>query len=118
MTTQEFKAETKRLIEIFPQHFSSQTRVQLIFERVKDLDIGWFRKCVDRMIITNDPRFNFDDAARGERLARKQVELTNDIIRAQEALAENISNQGLEKALAEVGASSLTDILRFKPTGG
>jgi len=116
MTDYEFKTQMQRLSDAFPSHYSSQQRTKLIFERVKDLDLGWFRKLVDRIILTNDPRFNFDEASRGERLARKQINLTTDLIRASEAISEQITDQGFANALAEFGTNSLLDAV-FKKRG-
>lgn len=115
MNFEEFSAQISRLSGEFPQHFNSKGRVQLIFERVKDFEVAWLRKIVDRIILTNDPRFNFDDAARGERLSRKNTQLTQDVIAASDALSGQISEKGLSEALKAFGANSLLDVLNQKP---
>lgn len=115
MTFEEFSNQAARLSGEFPQHFNSKGRIQLIFERVKDFEESWLRKIVDRIILTNDPRFNFDEAARGERLSRKSSQLACDVIAASDALSDQISEKGLSEALKAFGAKSLTDaILRGK----
>ena len=117
MLDYEFKKEISRLTEAFPQHFSSGTRIQLIFERIKDFEHSWLRKIVDRIILTNDPRFNFEEAARGERLAKKSLELTRDVIAASEAVSAQISENGLSEALKAFGVNSLTEAI-FKNQKG
>jgi len=111
MTEVEFKKQVTRLIEVFPQHFSSPTKMQLIFERVKDFEESWFRKLVERIILANDPRFDFDGAARGERLARKSVADTEAMLKLSDSLSQHVSENGLEDALKQFGAKSLTEAI-------
>lgn len=118
MTTEEFKTLYDKLVKVYPFEFGNEIKEKAIFSYIKDLDKRWWSALVYRIILSSNPKIDISDAARGERNARKQAELTQNIISAQEMLSGNISNEGLEKALAEVGARSLTDILRFKPTGG
>jgi hypothetical protein len=114
MLEKEFMIQANRLSEVFPQHFSSQQKLDLIFERVKDFEISWLRKVVDRIILSNDPRFDFDDATRAERIARNNVLLTKDLISAQEELSTKISDQGLSNALKNFGANSLLEAIKLK----
>lgn len=111
MTTYEFKLEYDKLIEIYPQNFSSKFKEQAIFNYIKDLDVKWWKALVNRMILSSNPRLDIDDAARGERNARRRAQDTNAMLRLNDELSDKISATGLEDALKQVGANSLLDAI-------
>jgi hypothetical protein len=117
MTNYEFKAEYDKLVDVYPEHFKSKHKEQAIANYVKDLDAKWWRAFVNQMILSSNPRLNIDEAARGERLARQKYRSTMELIQAQDAMSEKISESGLQDILKSIGAKSLLEAIEIKKEG-
>lgn len=107
MTSKEFENEYKRLVSEFSQVFSSPTRKVLITRAVGALNARWWAGIVDTIILTNNPRFDIDAAARSERNALRGVNASKEVSQALENFEKNISDAGLENTLKKFGANSL-----------
>lgn len=106
MTKQDFALQMIRLKDNYPQHYGSESKAMLIYERVKDLDVFWFKKTVERILLSGEPRFNFEDAAKNERLHRRSLEFNKDLELANERVKEQMTDEGFQKVLNQFNASS------------
>lgn len=109
MTQQEFTVSMARLVRVYGDKTFPEDRTRLIWDRVKDLDHSWLQKVVDRIILSNDPRFNFDEASRGERQAIRALKNTADMLAASDRLASFRTDDGLQKALDLFKVNSLME---------
>lgn len=109
MTIIEFDSEYEKLADIYPLYFDNIIKKRVVYSYIVDLDKRWWAALVNRIILSSNPRLDIQDAAGGERRARKSVELTYDLLAAQDKLSDQISDRGLERALAQFGANSLLD---------
>lgn len=118
MTNYEFKLEYDKLVEVYPQNFSSKFKEQAIANYIKDLDSAWWKALVNRIILSSNPRLDIEDAARGERLARKRYQETKGLLATYDALEDKITENGLKNVLEKMGVNSLEDaILKNKGEG-
>lgn len=117
MTVAEFDREYAKIAEIYPTHFDNPIKKRTIYSYIVDLDAKWWFALVNRIILSSNPRVDIQDAAGGERRARKALELTNDMFAAQDNLSKEITDRGLKDALAKFGANSLLDAI-FKQSKG
>ena len=119
MTTQEFENQYEKLVKVYPQVFGNDVKRTAVASYIKDLDARWWCALVNRMILSSNPRLDIEDAARGERLARKRVSDTEAMFKLSDKLQEKITDQGLDKALNVIGAQSLLDaITNYKKIKG
>ncbi|MEK6772358.1 MAG: hypothetical protein AABY64_00335 [Bdellovibrionota bacterium] len=109
MTELEFKREYKKLEDVFPQNFNSKFKEEAIANYIKDMDVRWWKALVNRMILSSNPRLDIDDAARGERIAKKRAEDTRAMLQLNDQLNEKISEDGLNNVLKNLGAKSLEE---------
>lgn len=114
MTIQEFKVYYDKLSEVYPNIFGNQHKEKAVWAYIKDLDFKWWKNLAERMIVSSNPRFDIEDAARGERLAKEKLRATRELIDAQERLSENISASGLDNVLKSMGAKSLLEAIENK----
>jgi len=112
MTFEEFENEYKRLAQEFPKEFGSSQRKALIAERVLMLPRHWFKKFIDRMIITANPRLDIEEAARGERLSRAEHELKSQTDTALKVVKEKMSDEALKGILKNTNASNLWEAVK------
>lgn len=112
MTKEEFWSEYKKLAHRFPDYYPLQDsmKLRLMFDMVKSFDARWMSKNVARILISNSPIFDWKFAASAEIRARNSVARTNELLNQD----IEISDDGLDKALANFGASSLIDCLKIK----
>ena len=109
MNKQEFREEYLKLIEEYPQVFESKTRMALIEKHVLHLDAKWWKSLVERIIITNNPRFDISEAARSETHAINAINRTRDTIEAYQRVTQGVTDEGLKTALNAFGAKSVWD---------
>jgi len=114
MTIQEFKVYYDKLGEVYPNIFANQHKEKAVWAYIKDLDFKWWKNLAERMIVSSNPRFDIEDAARGERLARQKYLATKELMQAQERLSENISASGLSDTLKSLGVKSLLEAIEKK----
>lgn len=111
MNRSDFLKYYNLLIEIFPNEYSSKHKAQLIFEHVKELDLNWFIRKVDSIIMGSNRFFDWEEAARGERLALQRLKQTKEVLDAHEAMIKNSSESGLTNVLRKLGKKSLLDAI-------
>jgi len=114
MTQQEFKIQSLRLITVFGNDIFNDSRMAVIYESIRDMEINWFRKIVDSMILNYDHRINFVELVKNERQRLKSLEFTNDVIESYEILNSQITDNGLSNALKKLGVKSLTEAITKK----
>lgn len=112
MTKIEFLKEYKRLLEEYPQQFSSKTRMELIERTVIELPLKWWSNLVDRIIISNNPRLDILESARGETQALRSYRRTTDLLEALKRDSEHISDEGLTNFLKKLGVDDLTQAVK------
>lgn len=113
MTKYEFELEYDKLKQAFKPQFDAPARVEAIAKTVMDLDHKWWKALVQRMIVAYEPRLNIQDAASGERRAKKQIELTENLSRTTEALTAQIHTETLGQNLEKIGAGSLWEAIEL-----
>ena len=122
MTNYEFEAEYGKLISCNEQYYSKKIIKTLIAECVAELDKAWFNRLITRIILNPTQRIDIADAARTERLARKNSTDTRALIHAFEEIKHRSTDEGLKKVLANYGANSLIEAIKnykaAKPSGG
>jgi len=114
MNAREFKPLADMLIRHFGSQEFGEQRMQLIFERAKNIDEKWFRKIVNNVIIANRRNFDFDAAIRDEINYRIAVKLTEDTAVSASWARSEISDDGLNHHLQKIGAKSLFDAITRK----
>lgn len=109
MTKQEFYTQYKRLHSQWPNKFMTDnpSKLQSIFEMVKDFPEKWMISFVDRMLKTNNDKLNIIDAALAEKKALMSFERTKEILEKQ----DQISDDALDKILTNLGVDSLSDAI-------
>lgn len=112
MTEQEFQSEYDKLKSVYAD-FRNTFKEIAVAKAVKDMDPKWWRALVNRIILSSNPRLDIDDAARGERLAKKRAEDTKVLLEASVVASEN----GLSDVLKRMGAGSLLDAVRKSKEG-
>jgi len=118
MTNYEFKLEYDKLVECYPMVFGNQHKEKAIFEYIKDLDAKWWKALSRRILLSSNPRIDIEDAARGERIARKRIEETRILLDVTEKF-KDITENGLDDALKKIGANSLLEAIeKTKKPGG
>lgn len=111
MTKIEFLTEYKRLIEEYEIIFKSKNRMALIEGAVMPLSHKWWKSVVDRVIITNNPKFDIYEAARSENASINSINRTRETIEAFEYLCQGVTDEGLRKALNAFGAKSIWEAI-------
>lgn len=114
MTNYEFKLEYDKLVEVYPQNFSSKYKEQAIANYIKDMEASWWKALVNRIILSSNPRIDIEDAARGERNAKRRHQETKGLLATFGELEDRISENGLKNVLEKMGASSLEDAVLNK----
>ncbi len=117
MTNYEFKAEYDKLVDVYPSNFGNEHKEKAIYNYIKDLDQKWWKALVNRIILSSKPGIDIEDAARGERLARKKIEDTKLLLKASTSFSEQMSECGLEDVLKSMGVKSLVEAITRKPEG-
>jgi hypothetical protein len=117
MTSAEFESQYKILAQTFGAQTFGPNRGALLFKYVSDLPAKWWVSIVERVILVNDPRFNFAEAAAGERRAVIGVRLQRETSEAHENLARNMSDAGMENTLKQFNASSLWQAIENSKKG-
>ena len=117
MTSNEFENEFKRLKAEFPQAYASIHRRDLISRIVGPLPAKWWAGVVDHIILTNNPRFDIDAAARSERNAIRGMQATKEVSQAVENFGRNMTDAGLENTLKQFKAKSLWDAIENSKKG-
>lgn len=107
MTEQEFQTEYDKLKSVYAD-FRNTFKEMAVAKAVKDMDAKWWRALVNRIILSSNPRLDIDDAARGERLAKKRAEDTKILLEASSVASEN----GLSDVLNRMGAGSLMEAVQ------
>lgn len=110
MTPKEFSEQIERLSNCFPSAFPEE-RIKVIFRHIHDLDLSWWRQTVDRIIITNNPRLDIEEAVRAYRNARGSMKRANNVVAFHESIREQISDEGLSRALKLFGSNNLLDAI-------
>lgn len=110
MTQAEFKLEYDKLVKVYPSQFGNEIKEAAVYTFIKDLDRRFWVSLANRIILSSNPFLDIQEAAAGERRARKSAELTSDILKAQDVMAEKITESGLSDALKQIGLTSLQDI--------
>lgn len=117
MTDSEFLNQYKRLMDVFPNKFDSTAKSETVFKFVKDLEINWFEKLVDRIVMTPHGDVDIGESVAGERRARKSVEFANDVSRSMDCMFNKITEKGLEKTLGAYGSETLWEAIRKSAKG-
>lgn len=111
ITDPEFREQYKRLVEVHPHYFSSKEKMDTIWEHVKTLDVDWFRRQVDNIVMAVDIRsekYDLGYAARQERNARRSAEFAKAVSDAADAW-KRVNGQGLESILEKYNSGSLVE---------
>lgn len=111
MTKVEFEKEYQKLEQQYPYEFGNQFKMPIVWNAVKDLKIEWWRALVYRIILSANPKFNIDEAARGERLAVQKIQHTEDML-ALEQKAHSKIGDALTPLLKENKSSSLWELVK------
>ena len=117
MTIQDFKLWYDKLSDVYPHIFKNEHKEKAVWTYIKDLEGKWWKNIAERMMVSSNPRFDIEDAARGERLARAKHLSTKEIIQAQDAFYRNISTAGLDNALKALGVNSLLEAIEKNKKG-
>lgn len=111
MTNYEFEAQYQKLAEAYPEIYGKKFRKEIIAQCVRDLDLRWFSNLVNRLLLNPYLKFDFDEAARNERIAKSRIKATQDETQAIEALKSKMTASGYEELLKKYNAKSLTEAL-------
>jgi len=112
MTQAGFNQTINELIAVFGEKKYAPGRAKALWECISDLDDNWFQVFAKRMISEFNENLNIVEAARGERMARRDIDKTIRI-----ALAAPVqSGHALEDILEKAGKKSLTDLIFNKPS--
>lgn len=116
----EFREQYKRLRECHPNIFAPKEKMDTIWYYVKDLDLNWFKKIVNHIVMANDVRsekYDIGAAAIAEMRSRKAQEFANNVIKMSELVSKRMSADGLENTLKHYGANSLLDAVEKSRKG-
>lgn len=119
MTDPEFREQYRRLTDVHKMHFSSKEKMDTIWGYVQDLDVKWFSRIVDSIVMATDvrsERFDIGFAARAERNAKKAAAKAREVSDLVDAY-DNLNNQGLEKVLEEYKSGSLLEAVQKSQKG-
>lgn len=110
MTKEEFWTEYKKLSNKYPGFYPPQDTIKLrvMFDMVKSFDHRWMVKNVSRIILQNNPVFDWKFAAAAEIKSRNSIARTDALLNRESETSDN----GLENALSKLGFNSLTDVLK------
>lgn len=112
MTNLEFEKQAKRLISSFGEVSFSHERLKLIFSKCQDLDVKWFEKLVTDLILNGNSRIDFSELIAIEKAKRKALELTRNVIEADKAIKEQMTDGALENVLKNFQATNLVDAIQ------
>lgn len=99
MTPEEYIFQYERLCDVFPNKFENPTKMDTVFKFVQDLEIDWFRKLVDRIVMTPHGNIDIGEEVAGEKRTRKSIEFADDVNKALDVLHGRITPLGLKKVL-------------------
>lgn len=115
MNDLEFRDQYKRLIEVHPNHFQSQEKMQTVWRFVSEMDAKWFATLVDRIVMSSRAdRFDIGEAVISERRARASLKKADEVINSLNKNSDSISDKGLETVLKLYKIKSLTECLDIK----
>jgi hypothetical protein len=112
MKPHEFKEQIARLVSQFGTQTFSADRVKLIWERIESLETYWFKRIVDQMILSNNPKFDLDEAIRNKRHSEASKQLARDTIAAADNLTKQTSDKSFSDFLKNIGANSAWDAVQ------
>lgn len=117
MTVEQFKQEYEKLAKTYIE-YKNPFKEDAIASVVIDLDFNWWKSMVTQLLISkyrNGKEINIDEAARGERMAKKNIELTENMLKLDSIIKQKeMTPKGLENALKKMGAGSLLETLYKK----
>ncbi len=111
MTNTEFESQYSKLEEINP-FYQKKVIKELIAECVRELDLLWFKRLVERILLNPGIRIDIGEAARTEKQARRAATDTRAMTQAFESLKENMSENGLKDVLKSMGVNSLLEAVK------
>lgn len=108
-------SEFHRQMDRLQTHFGSWSYKiddrRLIFSRVNELEIKWLTKMVDKLILENLSKPNWQEMIQHEK-TRIRNEKESSLRKAEAIQWSQIqSNEGLEKVVRSIGATSLQDAI-------
>lgn len=107
MTKDEFYSIYLKLHKRYPDQFKidNPSKLRSLFEMMQSLEKSWWASLVARILLTNNPKLSIFQAVDGELKSRSQKLKTIELL----SKPLELSDQGLEKTLSEMGVSSLLD---------
>jgi hypothetical protein len=111
MTPDEFSKISKILTDTFGAQKWPQTRLGLVWDKVKDLDAKWFERTVKDAALKFDDRVNFAELA----ASRRQSERFQKVIKHGD-VEEHERSDG-KKYFEKLGFKDFGDFLRNKNKG-
>lgn len=107
MTKDEFYETYLKLHNRYPDQFKidNPSKLRSLFEMMQSLEKSWWASLVARILLTNNPKISIFEAVNGELKSRSQKKKTLELLNK----PLDISDNGLEKTLSELGVSSLLD---------
>ena len=112
MTREEFLNEYSKLEKNYGTQNFGRDRGVLLFNQIQDLPVSWLRQIVERILLENNPRFNFLEAVKSEKNAKLSVDRSSEVFAEISRRVE--SERGLENALKAFGAKSLLEAIQKK----
>ena len=106
MEKKEFDKIMQACVNQFPLGDFNPYRMNIIYNRVKDLGDQWLRATVHQMCLTNNRYFDFDSAARNENVNRNRVKNTEDVVGALETLSKHLTDEGYLRSMRLFGATN------------
>ncbi len=114
-----FRDQYARLKDVHPQLFGSVEKMTTTWSFVQDLDIDWFTRFCDRIVMAMNPRsdeFDIGKAASGERRHRRSVQFAEDVSAATKNW-NRCTEEGLGNVLAKYKSGSLVDAIEKSRKG-
>lgn len=99
MQAPEFNRVSSELVNAFGVQRWPSTRLAFLWKHVQDLDVRWFERTVEKVVLSMDYSFDWLDAAKAERSARGNVDRANRVTEASSSFGD--------KTVAEIIAGCL-----------
>ena len=112
MNKEEFYESYLKLHKRYPDQFKidNPNKLRSLFEMMQSLEKKWWASLVARILLTNNPKLSIFEAVNGEIKSRSQKIKTLEILNK----PVEISDDGLQKTLSELGVTSLLDAVLKK----
>jgi hypothetical protein len=110
MTQHDFNKHAARLVKHFGDKKWTTERLATLWRHIGDMDDLWFARQIDRVILEDDARFSFAEAARAEKASAWSKKNTQKQIVSQPEPER--AGETLEQMLKRLGVSSIKDAYR------